>query len=125
MNHEIITEAFLEEGTKVTKTFVITRHLCLECGARATRQISYLLENARTNPRSSGFGRDSIVACSDAKVFSCEEHYDYLRKSPPEGMKWGGSCSCNKISKHLFLYEKESTISSGDPHDALDRTQDV
>jgi hypothetical protein len=65
-----------------------TRAECELCPDEATQVVTYLLKNARTNPASSGYLRDDLSYCADAKSFACESHTDLVRKSPPTGMEW-------------------------------------
>ena len=81
------------------RTQVCRRRTCEECGELATRKHTYLLDGARSNLRSSAYGRDDCSWCSDADVFTCED----CKPSAPRGYE---SCSRFKYGErfeHLFL----------------------
>lgn len=91
----------METSLEVLQAFVHAYrdlpHICDECGAEATKRLSYLYDNARSNRASSGYGRDDISWCSDAEKFACDRHNEQMRNDPPEGMSW-----CAEFFKERF-----------------------
>ena len=61
----------IKPGTIRTIMQEYIRHECAECGEPATKKVSYLLPNARSNPASSGYHGDDITWCSDHQEFIC------------------------------------------------------
>ena len=96
------------EGITRTVTSIRTRHGCEVCGEPATRKLTYLLANCRTNPASNAYGRDNCSWCSDAEAFSCEEHQQELRQDPPPGMSWCSTFDGARLP-HMLLYWREVT----------------
>lgn len=86
----------MREGTKKTVVYEYKRNPCEICSEPSTNKISFLYENARSNPASSGYRGDDISWCSDAVTFACEEHKEEARRNYPEGMSW---CSTFYIKK--------------------------
>ncbi len=109
----------MKEGQIKTHKEQCMRRACDECGEPASLRISYLLENARNNPASSGYGGDDISWCSDAEAFAC---YKCQRKveheRAPDGMEWGSTFTAYEKSgepsrfSHMLLYWEEL---KGDP----------
>ena len=87
-----------------TRTQVATRRECEVCGELATWRHTFLLENCRSNPASSAYGRDDCSWCSDAEAFACDEHKDaVVRDSCPLGMGWCATFPYSNF-KGMFLY---------------------
>ena len=61
------------EGTRRIVEELYTRRCCDECGGAATKRVSYLRLNPRSNPASRGYGRDDLTFCSDRDVHICDE----------------------------------------------------
>jgi len=68
--------------------YVCKERECEECGRPATHCLTFLYENARSNPASSGYGGDDISWASDEEKFACDEHVESMRRNPPRGMMW-------------------------------------
>lgn len=91
------------ENEIVTETFRRERRTCDECGESAHYKCTYLLDGARSNPRSAAYGCDDCTYCEDDCRFACKEHREKVWNSPPEGM---GRCSAFPATArlaHLFL----------------------
>jgi len=95
------------KGEGETRMQVRVRRECCSCKEPATRRVSYLLENARSNPRSSGYRKDNIAWCSDEESFACEEHVGTVERDAPPGMKWGSTFDIKKF-QHMGLYWRVS-----------------
>ena len=81
----------MKEGTIKTVKYEYRRKECEECGEPATMRIGFLLENARNNPASSGYGGDDISYCTDAIKYCCNEHENTIERNPPDGMRWAST----------------------------------
>ena len=94
------------EGELETITRVRKRQECYECGQPAMYRITFLLENARINPASSGYGKDDISWCSDEDRYACEDCKDKVWRNPPRGYSW---CSMFPLEQfpHMGLYWHE------------------
>lgn len=90
-------------GATRTRTEVLIREACEECGEDATRRITFLLEDARRNPASSGYRRDDCSWCSDSASFACDEHERKVKQAPPDGMSWCATFQCNDTFAHMFM----------------------
>lgn len=87
------------EGEIKTETRERKRVECDECGEPAHFRHNYLLLNPRSNPASSGYGRDDISWCSDASRYTCEEcNLPFL-----VGYEWAATFSACKEYAHMFL----------------------
>ena len=66
------------------------RVCCDNCGEPADEKHTYLLPNARRNPKSAGYGKDEISWCSDHEVFSCDacRKLQFRGRPPQEGYEW-------------------------------------
>lgn len=83
--------------------------LCAYCGeVEAVKKHTFLYENARRNPASSGYGGDDISWCSDETKFACAEHDEKVRRDSPDGMAWCATYSFERFP-HMFL-EWDRTI---------------
>lgn len=112
-------ESLLQEWVKGNSEY----HLgCSECGEDATKRVSFLLENARTNPASSGYRGDDISWCSDHDEHACEEHVETVRRNPPEGMNW---CGIYDGAKFPHMMKKRRTISGQDLVRLIERSEAV
>ena len=100
----------MKEGeTKLIKKICISKK-CENCGERATKQITFLIEgNARKNPASSAYGKDDCRWRSDAKGFSCEGCVETMKNNPPRNMSWCATFSREKF-EHMFLEWKEEEV---------------
>lgn len=94
-------------GDTKTTEYVCRERMCEECDKPATHLLTFLCENARTNPASSGYGGDDISWCSDEEHFYCDEHENGKRYDPPRGMKW---CA------DFYRYKKDGTESEMNGH---------
>ncbi len=83
-------------GTIKKVIYKYCQEKCFECGEPATHKITYLLDNARSNPQSSGYRKDDISWCSDDQCFACDEHKEKAIHNPPDGMGWGGDFNAGK-----------------------------
>ncbi len=79
---------------------VLCWHECELCERPAKYQITYLLSGARSDPRSSAYGRDDCSYCSDARAYACEAHKDEVRRNPPEGHRW---CAMFPLKSRLHI----------------------
>ena len=84
------------------RTQVLSRRGCDVCGGLATKRITYLRENCRSNPASSAYGRDDCSWCSDAEAYSCDEHQREVERDAPEGMRWASTFDGLKLP-HMLL----------------------
>ena len=96
----------MQENEKRTITQICKRRVCEICGAPATYRLTFLLPNARSNPASSGYGKDDISWCKDGEAFVCDKHNNSERNKIANelGMKWCASFPFNDRWKHLFLF---------------------
>ena len=79
------------------------REALCACGEVAAHQVTYLFENPRSNPASSGYRRDDISWCKDTAVFSCEKCVEALENSPDVGMVY--NATFRKCERFLHLFE--------------------
>lgn len=91
-------------GDERKTTEICQERGCDECGEAATREINFLLEGVRGNPKSSAYGKDDCSWCSDKKAFSCEAHQDEVTKANCEGYVLAGTFERGERFEHLFLY---------------------
>lgn len=84
---------------------------CYECGEPAMKRHSFLYENSRGNPASSGYGKDDISWCSDDEAFACIKCDVVVRtENCPRDMKWCSTFTrCEKF-EHMFLEWKETKL---------------
>ncbi len=81
------------------------RRECDICVALATKRVSYLLDNARSNPASAAYCRDDCTWCSDAEAFACDAHANQVERDAPEGMRWAGTFDGTRPHlSHMLLY---------------------
>lgn len=113
----------MKEGdVRVIKKTAVSRE-CENCGERATKKLSYLLENFRSNPASRAYGRDDCSWCSDLDIFCCdsEECKRELHRGRPDGYYSGYSTwSRGERFEHMFLEWKEEDIT-----EAAHKTEDM
>jgi hypothetical protein len=76
---------------------------CDECAEPATRRCTFLMPHYRSNPASSGYGKDDCSYCSDAEVFVC----DTCKPETPSGMCSEYSTFYKKRFPHLFVVWRE------------------
>ena len=93
-------------GDRRTITEVCVEQECEECRDPAMYEHTYLFSNSRNNPASSGYGKDDISWCQDAKKYACEEHKEKVRRDTPDDMNWCSTFTRNERFEHLFLYWK-------------------
>lgn len=95
------------EGDTKTETYKRVRRECDNCGEPATQRHTFLYENARSNPASSGYRRADISFCSDAEMWSCDACEDVVRRAVPPAMAWGATFGASQYYAHMFLYWQE------------------
>lgn len=94
----------MKEGDiKLTKETCVSQE-CDQCGERATKKLTFLYDSARRNPASSAYGKDDCSWCSDYETFSCNEHADQTRQTPPDGMGWCSTFDRIERFERMFLY---------------------
>lgn len=76
---------------------------CAECGEPAVYHITFLLDNARRNPDSNGYGKDDISWCSDEETWACEEHKTELERTHQHGLNWCATFGLDRF-KHMGEY---------------------
>ncbi|HDY88492.1 MAG TPA: hypothetical protein ENH82_10345 [bacterium] len=89
-------------GDTKTETFIRKWHECQFCELPARYRIGFTLPNARSNPASSGYGKDDISWCSDDQMYACEEHKKQIEHCH-DTMIW---CSTIQLKgyKHMGFY---------------------
>ena len=92
---------------------------CQECGESATKRITFLYEDSRRNPASSGYGKDDISWCSDDEAFSCDAHEKEIRNNPPRDMNDCSVFTREDRFEHMFLYWKETKLDFTTPFTRL------
>ena len=98
----------LGETKLVRKTAVPVE--CDNCEQPAKFMHTYLMENARNNPCSSGYRGDDISWCQDAKKYACAEHKRDVERDAPRGMNFAATFTDGIRFNHLFLKWKEEEI---------------
>lgn len=93
----------IQPGTRRTIISEYTRHECEQCGEPATVRRTFLLDNARRNPASKGYGKDDISWCSDSEGFGCASHTPIC----PDGMSWCSDFQFGERFFHLFHFWRE------------------
>jgi hypothetical protein len=93
------------EGDTRTRVEKRVRHECAHCGEPATYCVTFLLENARSNPASAGYGKDNISWCSDSESWACDNCQRTVERDPPTGMEWCASFPGEKFP-HMVLHWK-------------------
>lgn len=103
-----------DEGETKVVIRTLTRVGCENCGEPADQQHTYVLPNARRNPKSSAYGRDDISWCSDHEIFTCEacRAENNGREPPAAGYEWCSTFKSDQFA-HMFLKWRER------PADAL------
>lgn len=97
------------EGEKRVTEKTRVRIECGNCGEPATQRHTYLLPRARSNQRSSAYGRDDCSWCSDHDEFTC----NICPRPKPDGVEW---CSTFEIKPgklqfaHMFLRWRERDV---------------
>lgn len=94
-------------GEGDTRVQVRRRVECDFCGEPATRRITYLRDNARSNPASSAYGHDDCTWCSDADAFACEDHKREIERDAPHGMSWCATFDGMRRPNMLLRWEDE------------------
>ena len=94
------------EGETRTRTEVKRRRECERCGAPATRRVTYLLDNCRSNPASSGYLRDDCSWCSDSEAFACDRCQRDIERDAPDGMSWCSTFGGARFP-HMLLDREE------------------
>lgn len=77
---------------------------CRECEKPAIFRVSYLFENARSNPASAGYRKDDISWCSDEDDYACRSCVKKLERNPPNGMDWCATFTLSKF-QHMGWYK--------------------
>lgn len=86
----------------ITRTRV--RRVCDNCGAVATKRLTFCYINGRSNPASSMYRRDDCTYCADAEAFSCEECEPKIERGwRPDGMEWGATFTASERNASMFL----------------------
>ena len=83
---------------------------CDHCGEPAKFKLTFLLNGARGNPKSSAYGRDDCSWCEDECGWACAEHKEGVRTDPDyalDGMSWCATFERARNFEHLFLYKKK------------------
>ena len=75
---------------------------CDECGIPARFRVSFLLDNYRSNPASSGYRRNDCSWCSDYEMFACKNHKHTVE--PPHGYGSAGYFPLKRF-KHMGFYK--------------------
>jgi hypothetical protein len=86
-------------GEGETKTMVMVRKACEECGDPAHYRHTYLLPEHRVNPASSAYRRDDCTWCSDHEVFTCKT----CKRPEVEGYSWCSTFPATEKLAHMFL----------------------
>jgi hypothetical protein len=85
---------------------------CEYCDKDATKRITFVMENARCNPQSRGYGRDDISWCADAEAFACDEHNKQVERNAPEGMDYCATfTNCTRFA-HMFRRKVKTATAS-------------
>ncbi len=92
-------------GDKEMVEYVWRWHGCQECETPARYKIGYLLDNARSNPSSSGYRKDDISWCSDDASFACEKHKRQVENDAPVGHGWASTFKLSRRFKHMGFYK--------------------
>lgn len=90
----------MKEGDVKIVTYIAAQYECQVCFEPATQKHTYLLPNSRSNPASSGYGKDDISWCSDKEAFTCAEH----KKPNLEGYRWCSTFTKGERFNHMFFY---------------------
>lgn len=99
----------MKEGEVVLIRKTCVRRECQECENLATKKLTWLLDNSRRNPASSGYGKDDISWCEDESAFGCEDHAESIWRNPPSGMDICSMFSYDRMP-HMFLYWYEEKL---------------
>lgn len=94
-------------GEGDTRVQVRRRVLCACCGELATKKMTYLLENARSNPASAAYHQDDCTWCSDGEDFACDKHQREMEHNAPPGMSWCSAFSGDRFPHMLLRWENE------------------
>ena len=83
---------------------VAKRRDCEVCGELAAKRLTFLLPHSRSNPSSTGYGKDDISWCSDSEVFVCDEHETDAREiGRNRGVEYCSTFFYERFP-HVFLY---------------------
>lgn len=82
------------------------RRECEYCDELAVYKHALLLENYRSNPASSAYGRDDCSYSSDDDVFTCGK----CKPGIPHGFVEGSRFECGERFSHMFLHWTEEVI---------------
>ena len=93
-------------GDRETVTYIWEWQECYECGWPAAWRVTFLLPNCRSNPASSGYGRDDVSWCSDAELYACRKHEGKARREHPNGCGWCSSFPL-KTFKHMGFHKRQ------------------
>ena len=94
-----------------------TRVKCEFCRKPADEKHTYLLPNARSNPKSSGYKKDDLSWCSDKKVFTCDNcRVENFRGSHPvlNGYEICSTFGVGERFAHMFLEWSEMEVRKSD-----------
>lgn len=93
------------EGETKTVTYKRYRVECDQCGEMAHFKHAYLLQGARSNPRSSTYGKDDCSWCEDTKQYTCKE----CKRPTVDGYEWCSTMEAGERFAHVFLKWVEVT----------------
>lgn len=96
------------KGEGETRTQVRRRRECSVCGEPATKRISYLMDNCRSDPASAAYHHDDCTWCSDAEAFACDTHRREVERDAPSGMSRGSTFDGSRLP-HMLLYWDAAT----------------
>ena len=96
------------EGDVRTVVEKCIRRECSNCLELATYRVGFIMENARSNPASSGYRKDDISWCSDAAAWACEACKSIIEHAPPNGMEWCATFSGDRFPHMVLHWEKVS-----------------
>lgn len=97
----------MTDSFKIIKKYT-DKAWCENCGEFAIERHLLSLPNARTNPASTGYGKDDISRCSDAEAYSCGSDECNKSLKNKEGYEWGGTYGPFKDGFKIWR-EKEIT----------------
>lgn len=99
-----IERDLIEALDDLQSLFADEERCCEECGEIATRQVTYLYKNARSNRASSGYGKDDISLCSDGVAYTCNACVEKVQREGPDGMDWCSTTFGKERYPHLFTH---------------------
>lgn len=79
---------------------------CEECGNPARFKLTFLYQNARSNPASRGYRKDDVSWCQDAERFACGKHENKIWNDPPQDNMSKCSSFPLKNFQHMGFYKE-------------------